>query len=119
MMIVVMLTITIVVVEVVDYGEGYGCSNDEGKEDADGDSKVDCGYDVDDDSGDRNNRDCADDGSVNIHVGDDANCGDSESIGDCDDKVGGGRNNADDGVDINGGSDPDFGHDKTKVERYL
>ena len=49
--------------------------------------------------------------------GDDANCGDSESIVDSgEDKDGGGANSIGDGVvDTKGRCDPYFGDDKTKV----
>ena len=71
-------------------------------------SKVDCDNDKDNDSGEKNNSDCVD--------GDDANCGDGESIVDCgEDKDDGGDGTGDVVVDTKGGCDPDFGDDKTKA----
>ena len=64
---------------------------------------------MDGDSGDKKKDDAVDDD------GSDANWGDGENIVNCgEDKVGG-DSIGDGGVDNNGGSDPDFGDDKTKV----
>ena len=59
---------------------------------------------MDDNSDDKYNGDGVDDGSINI------NGGDGKRIVKCGDDEGGG------GVDTNGGSDPDFGDDKSKCE---
>ena len=65
---------------------------------------------MDGDSGDKNNGDGVDDG------GDDVNWGDGENIVDCSEhKDVGSDGVGDDSVDTDGGSDPDFGDDKTKV----
>ena len=63
-------------------------------------SKVDCDNDKDNDSGEKNNGDCVD-------GGDDANCGDGESIVDCgEDKDDGCNGTGDVVVDTKGGCDP-------------
>ena len=53
---------------------------------------------MDGDSGDKNYGDGVDDSGVNINGGDNANCGDAESIVDCGNDDGGGGDSIGDGV---------------------
>ena len=54
-----------------DNGEAHDKGN-ENVDGGDGERIVDCGDDVDGESGNKNNGDCVDDGDININDGDDA-----------------------------------------------